>query len=315
MKILVTGGAGYLGAHVATQLLEAGHKVRVYDDFSTGSFKRLSGKFHNVIEGSILDKYPLIQAMDGQDAVIHLAGKKFVDESNVLPIEYYDNNISGTINVLEAMKITGVKKLVFASSAAVYSPVDDSPVSEDSNLGPASVYGITKLMAEEIIERAAIAENFSVTALRYFNLWGCRSNQLKDTAKSNLISNTLELLSAGRLPQIYGTDYPTPDGTAVRDYIHVDDAASATVAAVEALKASTSFSIYNVGSGEGHSIKEVLTTLSSVVGNPIESEAMPRRLGYPSVVASVDKIKAELNWVPKYDLKEMITSTWSSWGA
>ena len=226
-KVLVTGGAGYIGAHVAAELLKAGYSVRIYDDFSNGLHKRVDGSFRDIVEGDILDREKLIHAMHGVDAVIHLAAKKAVEESVKNPLKYYENNVGGTLNLLAAMTVKGVKKIVFSSSAAVYSPNDKDAVEETDPTVPLSPYGATKLLSEELITTVGNAEQISHISLRYFNVVGAAIPSFGDNSKDNLVPKVFLALKNGKRPQIYGTDYPTPDGTCIRDYIHVQDLALA----------------------------------------------------------------------------------------
>jgi UDP-glucose 4-epimerase len=312
-KVLVTGGAGYIGAHVAAELLKAGYSVRIYDDFSNGLHKRVDGNFRDIVEGDILDREKLIQAMHGVDAVIHLAAKKAVEESVKNPLKYYENNVGGTLNLLAAMTVKGVKKIVFSSSAAVYSPNDKDAVEETDPTVPLSPYGATKLLSEELITTVGNAEQISHISLRYFNVVGSSIPAFGDNSKDNLVPKVFLALKNGKRPQIYGTDYPTPDGTCIRDYIHVQDLALAHVAALKKTESGFVSSIYNVGSGKGYSVREMMNQLSSTIGKNINPEESPARAGdSPKLIASTAKIERELGWKPTATLKEMIDSSWAA---
>jgi UDP-glucose 4-epimerase len=312
-KVLVTGGAGYIGAHVAAELLKAGYSVRIYDDFSNGLHKRVDGNFRDIVEGDILDREKLIQAMHGVDAVIHLAAKKAVEESVKNPLKYYENNVGGTLNLLAAMSLKGVKKIVFSSSAAVYSPNDKDAVEETDPTVPLSPYGATKLLSEELITTVGKAEQISHISLRYFNVVGAAIPAFGDNSKDNLVPKVFLALKNGKRPQIYGTDYPTPDGTCIRDYIHVQDLALAHVAALKKTESAFVSSIYNVGSGNGYSVREMMNQISSTLGKDINPEESPARAGdSPKLIASTAKIERELGWKPTATLKEMIDSSWAA---
>jgi len=312
-KVLVTGGAGYIGAHVAAELLKAGYSVRIYDDFSNGLHKRVDGSFRDIVEGDILDREKLIHAMHGVDAVIHLAAKKAVEESVKNPLKYYENNVGGTLNLLAAMTLKGVKKIVFSSSAAVYSPNDKDAVEETDPTVPLSPYGATKLLSEELITTVGNAEQISHISLRYFNVVGAAIPSFGDNSKDNLVPKVFLALKNGKRPQIYGTDYPTPDGTCIRDYIHVQDLALAHVAALKKTESGFVSSIYNVGSGNGYSVREMMDQLSATLGKDINPEESPARAGdSPKLIASTAKIESELGWKPTATLKEMIDSSWAA---
>jgi UDP-glucose 4-epimerase len=312
-KVLVTGGAGYIGAHVAYELLDEGYSVRIYDDFSNGLHKRVDGKFRDIVEGDILDREKLIQAMQGVDAVIHLAAKKAVEESVKNPLKYYENNVGGTLNLLAAMSVKGVKKIVFSSSAAVYSPNDKDAVEETDPTVPLSPYGATKLLSEELISSVGNAEKISHISLRYFNVVGSAIPEFGDNSKDNLVPKVFLALKNSKRPEIYGTDYPTPDGTCIRDYIHVQDLAKAHVAALKKTESGFTSAIYNVGSGKGYSVREMMNQLSATIGRNLNPQESPARAGdSPKLIASIKKIESELGWKPIATLKEMIDSSWAA---
>jgi UDP-glucose 4-epimerase len=312
-KVLVTGGAGYIGAHVAAELLNEGYSVRIYDDFSNGLHKRVDGKFRDIVEGDILDREKLLQAMQGVDAVIHLAAKKAVEESVKNPLKYYENNVGGTLNLLAAMSAKGVKNIVFSSSAAVYSPNDKDAVEETDPTVPLSPYGATKLLSEELISSVGNAEKISHISLRYFNVVGSAIPEFGDNSKDNLVPKVFLALKNGKRPEIYGSDYPTPDGTCIRDYIHVQDLAKAHVAALKKAESGFTSAVYNVGSGKGYSVREMMNQISQTLGKDINPQESPARAGdSPKLIASIKKIENELGWRPTATLKEMIDSSWAA---
>jgi UDP-glucose 4-epimerase len=312
-KILITGGAGYIGAHVAAELLSKGCSVRIYDDFSNGLHRRVDGKFRDVVDGDILDRERLIEALQGIDGVIHLAAKKSVEESVKNPLKYYENNVGGTLNLLAAMSVKLVKSLVFSSSAAVYSPSDKDAIEESDPTIPLSPYGATKLLSEELISTVGRAEQISHISLRYFNVVGSALAEFGDNSKDNLVPKVFQALKSGKRPEIYGTSYPTPDGSCIRDYIHVQDLARAHIAALKKCESSFTSAIYNVGSGRGYSVKEMMAQISESLGRDINPQESPARAGdSPKLIASIEKIKSELTWRPEASLKEMIDSSWAA---
>ena len=312
-KVLVTGGAGYIGAHVAAELLKSGYGIRIYDDFSNGLHRRVDGKFRDIVDGDMLDRVKLLAALDGIDAVIHLAAKKAVEESVKDPLKYYENNVGGTLNLLGAMAAKGVKQLVYSSSAAVYSPNDKEAVLEDDPTAPLSPYGASKLLAEQLISSVGSAEQISNISLRYFNVIGSNIAEFGDNSKDNLVPKVFLALKNGKRPQIYGSDYPTPDGTCIRDYIHVQDLALAHLAALKKVESGYISQVYNVGSGKGYSVKEMMDQISKSIGRDINPEVSQARAGdSPKLIASIDKIKEQLGWSPKASLEEMIDSAWQA---
>ena len=312
-KVLVTGGAGYIGAHVAAELLKSGYSIRIYDDFSNGLHRRVDGKFRDIVDGDMLDRVKLLAALDGIDAVIHLAAKKAVEESVKDPLKYYENNVGGTLNLLGAMAAKGVKQLVYSSTAAVYSPNDKEAVVEDDPTAPLSPYGASKLLAEQLISSVGSAEQISNISLRYFNVIGSNIAEFGDNSKDNLVPRVFLALKNGKRPQIYGSDYPTPDGTCIRDYIHVQDLALAHLAALKKVESGYISQVYNVGSGKGYSVKEMMDQISKSLGRDINPEVSQARAGdSPKLIASIDKIKEQLGWSPKASLEEMIDSAWQA---
>ncbi len=310
-KILVVGGAGYIGAHVAYLLQENGYGVRIYDDFSNGLKSRIEGKFSDVVIGDVLDRQALISACEGMDAVIHLAAKKAVGESVDNPLKYYENNVGGTLNLLAAMSLKGVKKIVFSSTAAVYAPSEKLSITEDDLTEPLSPYGQTKLLSEKLISAVAQAENLSAISLRYFNVVGALRDEFADNSRDNLVPKVFAALMAGENPEIYGSDYPTKDGSCIRDYIHVTDLAKAHLVALEKVFTLGVDEVYNVGSGTGYSVTEMINQIAESIGKPITPTLSPRRPGDTAqLIASIAKIEKDLDWKPERSLKEMIDSAW-----
>jgi len=312
-KILVVGGAGYIGAHVAYLLQENGYGVRIYDDFSNGLKTRIEGKFSDVVIGDVLDRKALISACEGIDAVIHLAAKKAVGESVDNPLKYYENNVGGTLNLLAAMSLKGVKKIVFSSTAAVYAPSEKLSITESDLTEPLSPYGQTKLLSEKLISAVAKAEDLSSISLRYFNVVGALRDEFADNSKDNLVPMVFAALKAGKNPEIYGSDYPTKDGSCIRDYIHVSDLAKAHIVALEKVFSTKVDEVYNVGSGTGYSVTEMINQIAESIGKAITPTLSPRRPGDTAqLIASIAKIQRDLGWKPERSLKEMIDSAWQA---
>ena len=312
---LVTGGAGYIGSHVVRALLASGREVVVYDDFSAGLRHRVPSGVP-VVEADVSDPAALAHALRGHgiDGVVHLAAKKAAGESVHLPLHYYRENVGGLLTVLEAMEGTGVSRLVYSSSAAVYGTPDVNPVTEDAVLRPESPYGETKVVGEWMARDAGTAWGLSWAALRYFNVAGAGADELGDNSVNNLVPMVLRALEDGRRPQIFGDDYPTPDGTCVRDYIHVQDLADAHVAAAGRCEDGGRADVLNVGRGVGSSVREVIDMIAEVVGRDLDAEVVGRRAGDPpATFAAIDRITAELGWRATRDLRDMVESAWSAW--
>ena len=311
MKVLVTGGAGYIGAHVSELLQENGYSVRIFDDFSNGLDKRVKN-FKDIFNGDITDREAVLKSMDGMDAVIHLAAKKAVGESVSNPLKYYTNNVGGTMNVLAAMSLKKVNKLVFSSSAAVYSPSEKDAIEESDPTDPLSPYGATKLLSEQLISKVGQAEGFSTISLRYFNVVGSKKVEFGDNSRDNLVPKVFAAYKEGKSPEIYGADYPTKDGTCIRDYIHVQDLAEAHLVALKQLDTKVD-GVYNVGSGTGYSVKEIFDQLEESMAVKLNPTTSARRPGdSPKLIASIKKIEKDLGWRPKATLKEMIDSAWAA---
>lgn len=312
-RVLVTGGAGYIGANICSVLIEKGYRVIVVDDFSNGLSSRLENLKVEVKEGDILNREFLLEAMLGVDAVIHLAAKKSVEESVANPLKYYENNVAGTINVIGAMATAGVKKAIFSSTAVVYDSTAGLPLKETDKKNPLSPYAQSKLLGEDLFSKVSEATGISSISLRYFNVVGAGGPNLGDNARDNLVPKTFLALKQGRKPQVYGTDYKTKDGTCIRDYIHVSDLADAHVLAMEKMSNAPESRVFNLGSGSGYSVLEMMSQIRISTGIDFKEDLMDRRAGDPSVlIADISKVKEELGWMPKRNLKEMIDSAWSA---
>ncbi len=320
---LLTGGAGYIGAHVARALLRAGEQVAVLDDLSTGHAELVPDGV-TLYQANVCDVGAVARALreSNADGVVHLAAKKAVGESVEHPLYYYRENVDGILGLLEAMAEVGTSAIVYSSSAAVYGAHLDGSVSEGSPLVPQSPYGETKVIGEWAVAaqaraRAHMERPLSYVFLRYFNVAGAGSGELGDTGVANLIPMVLRAYTQGDRPKIFGNDYATPDGTCVRDYIHVADLANAHIAAAQACLGSRGDpleSIYNVGRGKGSSVRDVIAMVSDVVGEDVNAQDVARRPGDPAIlVAQADRITEELGWRAQYDLRDMVSSAWQAW--
>ena len=317
MTVLVTGGAGYIGSHVVRLLQQQGREVLVIDNLSSGVEARLSGATLVELDLAATDATArlaeLIKA-HSVDSVIHFAARKQVGESVQKPEWYFEQNIGGMAHLLEAMKQTNVTKLVFSSSAATYGIPTDDYVGEDYDCKPINPYGQTKLIGEWMVANAQRAWGLRGANLRYFNVAGAGWNDLADTAVMNLVPIVLAALRDNKTPMVFGDDYPTEDGSCVRDYVHVLDLAEAHIAALDYLnKDDRKHATFNVGSGEGSSVFEVLNEIKKVSGNDFEIDVQPRRAGDPPYLcADVSRIKSELGWVAKHNLHDIIQSAWDA---
>ncbi|MFC4957499.1 UDP-glucose 4-epimerase GalE [Streptomyces mauvecolor] len=320
MTFLITGGAGYIGSHVVRAMTSAGERVVVLDDLSSGDAARLPQGVPLVV-GSVLDRELVDRTLaeHGVTGVVHLAGKKQVGESVEIPLHYYRENVFGLTVLLEAVAAAGVRTFLFSSSASVYGMPDVDLVTEDTPCLPMSPYGETKLAGEWLVRAAGKAHGISTGCLRYFNVAGTATPELADTGIFNLVPMVFEKLEDGEPPRIFGDDYETPDGTCVRDYIHVEDLADAHLAAARKLAESAKAGEYgdltvNIGRGEGVSVREMVDLINEISGRGIAPEVHPRRAGDPArVVASADRIAEELGWKAHHDVRSMISSAWQGW--
>ena len=315
---MVTGGAGYIGANIVRALREQGYGVVVFDDLSTGERRKVPADVP-LVDASVLDRASVEKAIREHEVagVIHMAAKKAVGESVERPLHYYRENVGGLLSLLEAMGDVGVKKIVYSSSAATFGmPDDERPLTEEYHCRPINPYGETKLIGEWLMCDVAAAQGLDWVSLRYFNVAGSGAPDLGDTGVFNLIPLVFRALSQGKHPQVFGDDYDTPDGSCVRDYIHVTDLADAHVAAVKRLERGPANEIFNVGRGEGVSVKQVLDAVRAVTGGDFTYDVVARRGGDPArLVASADKIGRALHWEAKYDLTDMVRSAWEAWQA
>ncbi|MGY1498242.1 UDP-glucose 4-epimerase GalE [Streptomyces sp. QTS52] len=316
MTWLITGGAGYIGAHVVRAMTEAGERAVVYDDLSTGIAERVPDGVPLVV-GSTLDGERVARALRDHEVtgVVHLAAKKQVGESVDRPLHYYRENLEGLRVLLDAVTAARVPSFVFSSSAAVYGMPEVELVTEDTPCAPMSPYGETKLAGEWLVRATGRATGLSTACLRYFNVAGAAAPELADVGVFNIVPMIFERLTAHEPPRVFGDDYPTPDGTCVRDYIHVMDLAEAHVATARALETTPGRELtLNIGRGEGVSVREMIDRVNGVTGRTLPPVVAPRRPGDPArVVASADRIATELGWKAKHDVQDMITSAWEGW--
>ena len=319
MTWLITGGAGYIGAHVVEKTLASGREVVVLDDLSSGIASRLSNKA-NLIQTSLQDKAGINRVFEDVDitGVVHLAAKKRVGESVERPDYYWQENVVGLQNLLEAVKRHNVENFVFSSSASVYGQPNILPgalITEQALCSPISPYGATKLEGEVLSRAAAEADDMKVLALRYFNAAGAGRPALGDQFIFNLVPIVFDALDRGNQPNVFGNDYPTSDGSCIRDYVHVQDLAEAHIAAMKFVEESDpGFTAINIGTGSGTSVYEVLEMIQDVTGISIEPIVRPRREGDPpALVADVSLAKEILGWQSSRDLREIVSSAWDAW--
>ena len=312
-RILVTGGAGYIGSTATAILADRGYEVVAFDDLSTGHSDSVDPRA-TFIQGSLLDPDALRNALVGCQAVIHFAGKSLVGESVEKPELYHHVNVDGTQNLLDAMKIHGIDRIVFSSSAATYGQPMENPITEETVASPTNPYGASKLAIDKMITAAGI----SAISLRYFNVAGAYQSANgwlaeRHNPETHLIPNVLKATTENPL-KIFGTDWHTPDGTCIRDYVHVVDLIDAHILALAALKPHV-HEIINLGSGSGYSVREVITASEKVLGRAVPAVESPRRAGDPAVlVASIVKAKSLLGWEPTRTLDAMISDTVKSQG-
>lgn len=316
-KVLVIGGAGYIGSHVVKALLQKGHQATVYDNLSTGQKVNLFEKAE-FVEGDILDSGRLFDTMRGGfDAVVHLAAKKAVGESMENPDKYSINNIQGALNILMAMSASGIRHIVFSSSAAVYGMPEYLPVDEKHPVNPINYYGFTKLEIERFMEWYDRLKGMRYVALRYFNAVGYDAAgdiRGKERNPQNLLPIIMEAASGVREGvSVFGSDYDTRDGTCIRDYIHVSDLATAHVLAIEKLMAGMPSAVLNLGTGEGTSVKEMIEAAEKVTGKKLNVKYTGRRPGDPAVlIASSEKARELLGWKPEItNVEDIIRTTWN----
>jgi UDP-glucose 4-epimerase len=311
VKLLVTGGAGYIGSVVAAQLLEEGHEVTVLDDLSTGHADAVP-QGAAFVQASITEAGDVLR--EGFDAVLHFAAKSLVGESVEKPGLYWSHNLGGTLKLLDAMRQAGVNRIVFSSTAATYGEPESTPIEESDPTRPGNPYGASKLAVDTALTAFASLYGLGAVSLRYFNVAGAYGRfRERHTVETHLIPNVLKVALGERdSVNVFGTDYPTPDGTCIRDYIHVSDLAKAHLLALGACREGE-HQIYNLGSGTGFSVKEVIDVCREVTGHEIPAVIGPRRAGDPAVlVASSDKIKGELGWKPlRTDLHTIVADAWA----
>jgi UDP-glucose 4-epimerase len=315
MSWLVTGGAGYIGAHVVRAFQEVGLEAVVVDDLSSGH-REFVGPEVSFVEGSIVDTDLMERTMveHAVEGVVHLAGFKYAGVSVERPLHTYTQNVTGTVNLLEAMERAGVGSMVFSSSAATFGTPDVDLVTEETATLPESPYGETKLIGEWVIRDQARATGLRHTSLRYFNVVGSGSRDLYDTSPHNLFPIVFEMLLDGRTPRINGDDYATPDGTCVRDYVHVADLAAAHVVAARRLAAGDDLQpVYNLGSGNGSSVREIMDAIRTVTDIDFTPEIGPRRPGDPDrIVATGEAAARDLDWQMRHSLEEMVRTAWEA---
>jgi UDP-glucose 4-epimerase len=313
MKVLVTGGAGYIGSVVAAQLVAAGHEVTVLDDLSTGHADAVPPGA-TFVRGTLRDCAAEVLA-DGIEAVLHFAAKSLVGESMAEPAKYWSTNLGGSIALLEAMREIGVRTIVFSSTAAVYGEPERTPIAETDPTRPTNPYGASKLAVDTTLTEFARLYGFGAVSLRYFNVAGAYRGEAgwlgeRHQPETHLIPTVLARAAADGWVQVFGDDYPTPDGTCIRDYIHVTDLADAHLRALQSCRPGQ-HRVYNLGDGTGFSVRQVIDVCAEVTGADIGVDVTPRRPGDPAVlVASSERIQAELGWRAERDLRTMAADAW-----
>ena len=314
MVVLVIGGAGYIGSHAARSLKRAGHEVIIFDNLSTG-FERLASGFE-FVKGDMLDTAALMRVLPRSDAIMHFAAHAYVGESVTNPKKYFHNNVEGGLSLLNAALDAGVKKIIFSSTCAVYGEPEKVPIEENTPRQPVNPYGVSKLFFEQALEAYGRAYDFRFASLRYFNAAGADdSGEIGELhePETHLIPVALRA-AAGLGPelQVFGTDYPTPDGTCVRDYVHVNDLASAHVKALEHLAAGKESLAVNLGTGTGASVQQVISTVEEVTGKRVPHQRVARRPGDPpTLVANPAKAQALLKWKATRGLRDVVSTAWN----
>jgi UDP-glucose-4-epimerase GalE len=314
VKVLVIGGAGYIGSHAARALRRAGHQVIIFDNLSAG-YESLARGFE-LVKGDVLDRAALAQVLPGVDAIMHFAAFAYVGESVTNPQKYFHNNVEGGLSLLNAALEAGVKKIIFSSTCAVYGEPAKIPIAEDTPRQPVNPYGVSKLFVELALEAYDRAYGFRYSSLRYFNAAGAdESGEIGELhePETHLIPLALRA-AAGQGPelQVFGSDYPTPDGTCIRDYIHVTDLADAHVKALDHLAAGKPSFAANVGTGRGDSVQEVLAMIEEVTGNKVPRRVVARRPGDPpALVADPRKAQELLHWKASRSLRDIIATAWN----
>ncbi|MEU8304585.1 UDP-glucose 4-epimerase GalE [Actinomadura sp. NPDC048955] len=312
MKLLVTGGAGYVGSVVSALLVEAGHEVVVLDDLSTGHADAVP-EGARLVRGTLRDAAAEVLGGGGFGAVLHFAARSLVGESVEKPGLYWDKNLGESLALLEAMRVAGVPRIVFSSTAATYGEPESTPILETDPTRPTNPYGASKLAIDTALAEYARLHGIGGVSLRYFNVAGAHGRHgERHTVETHLIPNVLRIAQGGGdAVKMFGDDYPTPDGTCVRDYIHVTDLGRAHLLALDACEPGR-HEIFNLGSGTGNSVREVVEVCREVTGRDIPAEVAPRRAGDPAVlVASSEKIQARLGWKPERDLRAMVGDAWT----
>ena len=309
MRLLVTGGAGYVGSVTAAELLRRGHEVVVLDDLRTGHADQVPAGA-TFVEGDIAEPG---RVLDGVDGVLHFAARSLVAESVRMPEAYWSTNVCGTRALLDAMRAVGVGRIVFSSTAATYGEPESVPIQEGDPERPTNPYGASKLAVDHMLAGEAEAHGIAAASLRYFNVAGA-DGELgeRHDPETHLIPIVLQVVAGTRdAIDVFGDDYPTPDGTCIRDYIHVVDLADAHVRALEAAQPGT-HRVYNLGSGTGYSVREVVDSVRRVTGRPVPERIAPRRPGDPArLVAGNDRARAELGWAPTRTLDQMVADAWA----
>jgi len=309
MNALITGGCGYIGSNLANALRSKGDKVRVLDDLSSGSKTNIKLPGIEFIQGNILDHKTLTEAMEDIDIVYHLAALKSVSESVYKPINYFEVNSFGTLQIIKSMLDKKIRSIVFASSSSVYGQVSESRIPEESEKAPISPYGNSKLMAEEMIKTISKVHSLSCISLRYFNVAGSSRFGVSDTSDFNLIPNILRSYKSKSPMKVFGNNPNTHDGTCVRDYIHIDDVIEANLLAGEKCLEKLVNVELNVGLGLGFSVKQVINAFEQKIGRPLMLKIDESRPGDPgTVIAAINRIQEFLSWSPRFNLEEILTS-------